>query len=653
MGVFCAYILKVAVCLLIFYIFNKLLLSRDTFHLFNRFMWLLVAVASLLLPLFEWQIFGVESVVMDLHSVPFDFSSVTMLPEEGSQTIFLIVTYSLIVYALFAAAMAIRLGISYIQLFLFISPRKKEISRQGDNIEIQKNLNLLENCKKNLGYKGRSHLIVHENDMPAFSWMNYIVISKKDIELDGRDIIIHELSHIKHGHSWDLMAADLLIIFQWFNPAAWLYKQSLQQVHEYTADDSVIRAGVNAKDYQLLLIKKAVGQRLYSMSNSFNHSKLKNRITMMLKKRSNKWALAKCLYALPLAAFAVSAFASPEISTHLDDISAVKVKQNSEIADILSNKSGAELVINTDSELNNTQIESNTIGGIAKSGSISTQEELKAAEQPLSDKKIEVMPKFFDGGIESFRDWVASQIRYPQEALEQGFAGKVVVTFVVKKDGGIKNIEVIENPENSLSQEVVRTVKSSPLWTPGTINGKAVNVSYTLPIEFKLPLTAKLKGEVMSVKVVKSDEESNIKSPSNTHSDNRLIIVDGLKFDNDINSIAASQIESMSVLKNDVAVNTYGEKAKNGVILISLKKDDGSVDNEKVPAALDIKGSSGNAPLYIIDGVECSDNFLLDTLDPGIIKSISVRKDKATTSMYGEKGKDGVIFIITRKDKKQ
>ena len=168
-------------------------------------------------------------------------------------------------------------------------------------------------------------LVIHQQKISPFSWMKYIVISKVDLEEDGREILIHEAAHVRNRHSVDLLIADICIFFQWFNPASWLLKQELQNIHEYEADESVIREGVNARQYQLLLIKKAVGTRLYSMANSFNHSKLKKRITMMLKEKSNPWARLKYLYVLPLAAIAVTAFARPEISGKMDEISAVKV----------------------------------------------------------------------------------------------------------------------------------------------------------------------------------------------------------------------------------------------------------------------------------------------------------------------------------------
>ena len=150
------------------------------------------------------------------------------------------------------------------------------------------------------GRKERVTLIVHNCDIAPFSWMGYIVISRKDLEENGREILIHELAHIHNRHSWDLLVADVCIFFQWFNPASWLLKQELQNIHEFEADETVIKEGVDAKQYQLLLIKKAVGTRLYSMANSFNHSKLKKRITMMLKEKSSPWARLKYLYVLSL-----------------------------------------------------------------------------------------------------------------------------------------------------------------------------------------------------------------------------------------------------------------------------------------------------------------------------------------------------------------
>lgn len=129
----------------------------------------------------------------------------------------------------------------------------------------------------------------------------------------SQEILLHEVMHLRSWHTLDLLWIQLLLILFWFNPAMWLLKRELQEVHEFEADDGVINNGIDATRYQLLLVKKAVGTRLYSMANGFNHSKLKNRITMMLKERTNGWARLKLLLFVPVMAGTFYAFARPEV----------------------------------------------------------------------------------------------------------------------------------------------------------------------------------------------------------------------------------------------------------------------------------------------------------------------------------------------------
>ncbi|MEG1406004.1 MAG: M56 family metallopeptidase, partial [Alistipes sp.] len=145
--------------------------------------------------------------------------------------------------------------------------------------------------------------------LTPFSWMRWIVMSDVDYAENGTTILAHERAHIACGHSIDLLVTDLLSCLQWFNPAMWLLRRELRAIHEYEADAAVLAAGADARAYQLLLIKKAVGGRWYSVANSLNHSNLKNRITMMLRKKSSRWAGAKAFLALPLLCIALGAFA--------------------------------------------------------------------------------------------------------------------------------------------------------------------------------------------------------------------------------------------------------------------------------------------------------------------------------------------------------
>ena len=292
MGLFFVYIVKSSVCLAGFYLFYRLLLSKETFHRFNRIALLTLLLLSLLLPLV--QLTTIEQLLMMADMPVSEVTPAEAVTLSGIQ-ILLMVYLSGVLF--FACRHIYSLG----RLLMLLRSGEKEKMENGMT------------------------LVIHQQKISPFSWMKYIVISKVDLEEDGREILIHEAAHVRNRHSVDLLIADICIFFQWFNPASWLLKQELQNIHEYEADESVIREGVNARQYQLLLIKKAVGTRLYSMANSFNHSKLKKRITMMLKEKSNPWARLKYLYVLPLAAIAVTAFARPEISGKMDEISAVKV----------------------------------------------------------------------------------------------------------------------------------------------------------------------------------------------------------------------------------------------------------------------------------------------------------------------------------------
>ena len=304
MGLFFVYIVKSSVCLAGFYLFYRLLLSKETFHRFNRIALLTLLLLSLLLPLV--QLTTIEQT--EVHQTMLTIEQLLMMADMpvSEVTPAEVVTLSgiqilLMVYLSGVLFFACRHIYSLGRLLMLLRSGEKEKMENGMT------------------------LVIHQQKISPFSWMKYIVISKVDLEEDGREILIHEAAHVRNRHSVDLLIADICIFFQWFNPASWLLKQELQNIHEYEADESVIREGVNARQYQLLLIKKAVGTRLYSMANSFNHSKLKKRITMMLKEKSNPWARLKYLYVLPLAAIAVTAFARPEISGKVDEISAVKV----------------------------------------------------------------------------------------------------------------------------------------------------------------------------------------------------------------------------------------------------------------------------------------------------------------------------------------
>ena len=342
MGTLLIYIMKSAVCLAVFYLFYKLLMSRETFHRFNRFSLLGLMIICSIIPFVKISIDSpTESVqgavsMDELLTAPVIINS-DIAPQSND--------YSAMEYIIVFASAIYIIGILFFTAREIFQFRKVlNITRKGTEEDISLYIN---NNVKNI------KLIVTDENISPFSWMNRIVISHTDLEENGREILCHEMAHISNHHSIDLIMADICILLQWFNPASWLIKSELQNVHEFEADETVIRNGIDAKNYQLLLIKKAVGSRLYSIANSFNHSKLKKRITMMMKKKSSPWARAKYLYVLPLAAVAVAAFAHPEISKLSDEISSVKVNdfsaitENHEVENTYSKPNGLILVEGT------------------------------------------------------------------------------------------------------------------------------------------------------------------------------------------------------------------------------------------------------------------------------------------------------------------
>ena len=294
MGLFFIYSLKVAFCLIAFYLVFKLLLSKETFHTFNRWVLLLVMVVSILLPWLKVttaEPTAIAEGMISLESIIASAEVVNDDTQEGLSAIQLL----FIIYIIGIAVFFLREVVSVVRLFRLI--------RRGTPLTAE---------QAGVSQHG-VRVVVMKNEIAPFSWFRHVVLSEKDFRDNPREILTHELAHIRLGHSWDVAVCNLLIIFQWWNPAAWLLKRELQNVHEFEADEAVINRGVDAKQYQLLLIRKSVGERLFSMANNLNHQSLKKRITMMTTKKSSPWQKAKVLVALPMAALAVVAFANPDV----------------------------------------------------------------------------------------------------------------------------------------------------------------------------------------------------------------------------------------------------------------------------------------------------------------------------------------------------
>ena len=588
MGTFLVYILKSAACLAVFYLFYKLLMSRDTFHRFNRFALLGLLVLSSLLPLVEASVNSPAAVQETMLTLEQLLLLADIQPEGESMAA---ATPSATVLWLRAALLVYLTGIVFFIVRNLCSlARLGRLIRQGKREALDSYLP--DRKEKNV------RLVVHDHDIAPFSWMHWIVIARKDLEENGREILIHELAHIRNRHSWDLLLADLCIFVQWFNPAAWLLKQELQNIHEYEADETVLREGVNARNYQMLLIKKAVGTRLYSMANSFNHSSLKKRITMMLKEKSNPWARAKYLYILPLAALAVTAFARPEVSAVADEISAVKV--------------------------------------IAPAVHDSIQPNVQTAVAAPSSA-LDQMPEF-PGGMEALNTYLRNNIRYPQEAQKAGIQGRVIIQFIVSKDGSITDAEVVESVDPQLDAEGLRLIKNMPRWKPGMRKGQAIRVKQTLPIRFAFTKTSDKPENSNSIFLKNGSYNSSLKDV--------ILLVNEQEVSPEIfRAIDPQRIQSVTVLKDQASLAKYTtDKSKTGIIQVKLKKEDQASDINIPTIRFDSQTSKS---LVIIDG-KAADATAVQALSPSQIKSIKVLKGQQAVDLFGEAAKNGAICVSTR-----
>ena len=641
---FLIYLGQSALCLAALYLIYKVAMSHETFHLFNRVILLGLIILSALLPLCRVKVVKEYDPAPTVTSIEVDNTVVVAdVAELGVDYVSLFKDIAVAVFIIGLAFMLLRLAVSTYSVWRLIHSGRMSVIEDDVTLTVVSKLST------------------------PFSWFGHIVASEEDMMAYRDMIITHELAHIRLRHSWDVLFTDLALCLWWFNPAMWLLRRELQSLHEYQADDAVLNEGVDAKNYQMLLIKRAVGSRLHSVANCLNHSNLKNRITMMCKKTSSRWAATKALLVLPVVAISLSAFATTvyvprevqdkvtensvnnkeykpaiieikgseiylnneqvtvaELETVIEDyrlqtliydendaaskrtyeaihntlklngnidaiypngkrpevsvvrISGDKIYLNDEQITLEQLKVKADAMdktativmhadVNTDAEqldvvkesfrhtshavkvisekeriaivdgkvipyeevmkigssIDNVRLtyDYNTLpkglgiseeavkqnGAIVvtlkKAGDtavldnatedkvIVTSDKRNAEQDDKPFIKVEKMPTFNGGNLVVFQNWIQSNIRYPKEALVKGIGGRIIFQFIVERDGTPTSFNVLQSPDKSLSDEVERVFKTSPKWEAGEQGGEKVRVIYTCPVVFTTPST--------------------------------------------------------------------------------------------------------------------------------------------------------------------
>ena len=279
---------KVALLLAVFYICYRILLSHETLHRLNRIVLTGSVIVSFILPFCVVTVHRTVEVAPNLSMSPL-FDNPAMPEGQAAATVaaetvqtatqsgWLLPVLTLLYFAGVAFCI-VKIIVELIQLSRIIRSGEKHVQQDGTS------------------------LVILDRDIAPFSWMKWTVLSREDYESGNQHILQHERAHIRLGHAYDLLVLNILSVMQWFNPVMWMLKEDLRAIYEYEADDAVLREGADIKEYQYSLIRKAVSASGYSITNSFNHSILKNRITMMSKTKSVTWRGLRALYVLPLVA---------------------------------------------------------------------------------------------------------------------------------------------------------------------------------------------------------------------------------------------------------------------------------------------------------------------------------------------------------------
>lgn len=422
------YLLQVNVGLILFYALYKLVCTRDTFFRSRRFILIVSLVLPFILPFIdvrEW-LESRDRMIMLTH---FDYSAV--LPEivvgseavETGNRVFVLSEWIGYLYLAGVVVLLVRLAVQAFSLYrLIVRMPEKEIN--GVRVK----------C-------------LNDPSGP-FSFFRWIFMNPAAVKEDEiSEILTHEMAHVKQHHSVDVLLAEIVSICCWMNPFAWLLKREVRLNLEFLADRKVMEAGFATKSYQYHLLGLAYNHK-YGLSNNFNFSHLKQRIIMMNKKKSNGAGHIKyALFVLPAFALLVAG----NISCSQDASQTEDAKE--EVVALVSPEAKE-----------------------APADSTAKEEVFMVAEQ---------MPEF-PGGMKEMLKFLQENVKYPENAMKNNVQGRVIVQFVIEKDGTPTEFKVLRSVDPDLDAEALRVMKAMPKWKPGMQKGQVVRVKFTVPVSFKI-----------------------------------------------------------------------------------------------------------------------------------------------------------------------
>jgi len=645
------YLLLVNIYLLLFYGFYVLLLRKETFFQLNRLYLVSAALLSFMIPVIQadWvqNLFITQQVKYTLYASPvlvYHFKPIEESPVSIGEILFL----------LYIAGIVFLSGRLIWQLFRL----KKAISQP---------------------------------DSPV----SYSFFKKVKLNADGEAneaIATHEDVHAKQWHSADVLLVELVMIINWFNPIVYFYRRAIKHIHEFIADRHAVEAGTDKADYAMLLLSQTFNTPTHGLVNSFfNKSLLKERIIMLQKNKSHRTALIK--YGLSAPLFILMMVLSSATINNSDTITVINTK--------------ADKVFSTPA----SKVTEITIDEPPK-----PERPVAAADTSPVYTSVASLPEF-PGGLEAFGKFLSSNIKYPASAREQKIQGRVIITFIVEKDGSLSSERIVRGITDDLNNEALRVMMLSPRWKPGMQGNRPVRVQYSVPINFALAPDADTVKTVaparFSIASARSGPDAvftsveqvpefkggieafgkflmtNIRYPKAAHDNNvqgRVIITFVVEKDGSLSNMKvvrgigsgcdeeAVRVLSMSPAWKPGIQNGKPVKVQYSVPISFTLTDDKSakpgenktgdvvnpsggdrpiygglvVDTTKQHVIVSDKYSGKSAPLIIIDGVALPQGASLNRINPNDIEQISVLKDKTAVAIYGDRAVNGVVLVTTK-----
>ena len=525
------YFLEVNIAIALFYLFYRLFFAGDTFWKTRRYYMLFSILLSFVYPFLSIENWlqkqePVQKLIVDYATLP-EFT-VTAVRETS---VFSLGNISMAIYGLVVLILLVRFILQLTSIL---------------RIRLHGTVKIVQDTR----------IIAIEKEVTPFSFFGSVFMNPElHNEHETKEILAHELTHVRQGHSFDVLVSELLTIILWLNPATWLLKREIRQNLEFLADNKVIESGFDSQTYQYHLLQLSYQTPEHKLGNKFNVSPLKKRIIMMNQKKSAKASLLKYSLIVPLAL-------------------ALVVSSN---AQTIINKAKKALTTTTTKEVKAT--EKKMLIAPAKSSAELT-DPVTVVENGETEKTWDVVEKMpqYPGGDKELMGYLARNIKYPVEAQKNGTQGKVIVGFTVNSAGKVVNQKVLRGVDAYLDKEAVRVVSTFPTWIPGEQKGEKVSVRYVIPIIFRMgdgattPETTSSSNEnpLVVVGYGARKEESGVNLNNLPDGVKPLYVIDGkVATESEKKLLLPASIKAIDVLKDKSATSIYGEAGKNGVILIT------------------------------------------------------------------------------------